>query len=80
MAVKAYVLVKAGVGQSTNVLRSLRRIQGVREADAVTGEYDFIAIVNVEMLENIQDLVTENIHAIGGIVRTKTFVVTAWHQ
>ena len=80
MAVKAYVFVTAEVGKSRNVLRALRQLRGVMEADAVTGEYDLAAIVTVERLEDIQDLVTVDIQSIVGIVRTKTFIATGWHE
>ena len=80
MATKAYVLIETAVGKTTDVLRSLQRVQGVREADAVTGEYDIVAVLEAENLEGIGKLVTGNIHAIGGIQRTKTFVATTWHD
>ncbi len=74
MATKAYVLIETAVGKTKDVLRSLRQVKGVREADAVTGEYDIVAGVEAEDLNSIGELVTGNIHTIGGIQRTTTYL------
>ena len=74
MATKAYVLIETAVGKTKDVLRSLRQVKGVREADAVTGEYDIVAVIEAEDLNSIGELVTGNIHTIGGIQRTTTYL------
>ena len=74
MATKAYVLIETAVGKTKDVLKSLQQMKGVREADAVTGEYDIVAVVEAEDLNSIGELVTGNIHTIGGIQRTTTYL------
>ena len=74
MTTKAYVLIETVVGKTRDVLMSLRSVDGVREADAVTGEYDVVAVVEAESLNAIGDLVTGKIHTIGGIQRTTTYL------
>ena len=74
MTTKAYVLIETAVGKTRDVLMELRSVNGVREADAVTGEYDVVAVVEAESLNAIGDLVTGNIHTIGGIQRTTTYL------
>ena len=74
MATKAYVLIETAVGKTKDVLRSLQGMEGVREADAVTGEYDIVVVVEAENLNSIGELVTGNIHTIGGIQRTTTYL------
>ncbi|MDE2861431.1 MAG: Lrp/AsnC ligand binding domain-containing protein [Chloroflexota bacterium] len=74
MTTKAYVLIETAVGKTRDVLMELRSVHGVREADAVTGEYDVVAVVEAESLNAIGDLVTGNIHTIGGIQRTTTYL------
>ena len=74
MTTKAYVLIETAVGKTRDVLMSLRSVDGVREADAVTGEYDVVAVVEAESLNAIGDLVTGSIHTIGGIQRTTTYL------
>ena len=74
MATKAYVLIETAVGKTKDVLKSLRQVKGVREVDAVTGEYDIVAVIEAENLNSIGELVTGNIHTIGGIQRTTTYL------
>ena len=74
MTTKAYVLIETAVGKTRDVLTALREVHGVREADAVTGEYDVVAVVEAESLNAIGDLVTGSIHTIGGIQRTTTYL------
>jgi DNA-binding Lrp family transcriptional regulator len=74
VATKAYVLIETAVGKTKDVLKSLQGMKGVREVDAVTGEYDIVAVVEAENLNSIGELVTGNIHTIGGIQRTTTYL------
>ena len=74
MTTKAYVLIETAVGKTRDVLMALRSVNGVREADAVTGEYDVVAVVEAESLNGIGELVTGSIHTIGGIQRTATYL------
>ena len=74
MATKAYVLIETSVGKTKDVLGSLRQLNGVKEADAVTGEYDVVAVVEAENLNSIGELVTGKIHTIVGIQRTTTYL------
>lgn len=74
MGTKAYVLIETAVGKTKDVLDALRGIDGVREADAVTGEYDIVAVVEADNLNHIGELVTGKIHTIGGIQRTATYL------
>ena len=71
---KAYVLIETAVGKTKDVLKTLRQVQGVREADAVTGEYDIVAVIEADSLNNIGEMVTGKIHTIGGIQRTTTYL------
>ena len=74
MATKAYVLIETAVGKTKDVLKSLQGMKGVREVDAVTGEYDIVAVVEAENLNSIGELVTGSIHTISGIQRTTTYL------
>ena len=69
---KAYILIQTSVGKSTDVATQLRSYREVQTADAVTGEYGVIAVVEAEDLNAVGDLVTSRIHTLNGIVRTVT--------
>ena len=72
MPTKAYILIETAVGKSRNVAGELRSLNGVETVDPVTGPYDIIAVVAAPDLNAVGDLVTSQIHTIGGIVRTVT--------
>ena len=72
MATKAYILIETAVGKSRGVANELRSLSGVETVDPVTGPYDIIAVVSAPDLNAVGDLVTSQIHTIGGIVRTVT--------
>lgn len=72
MATKAYVLIETVVGKSRDVSRALGSVAGVRNVDNVTGQYDIIATVEAADLNAVGEVVTGQIHTIGGIMRTVT--------
>ena len=74
MEAKAYVLIEAESGRVAEVLAALRAIPGMSAADAVTGPYDIIAIVQTPDPRNIGRLVMNEIQAVEGIKRTVTCI------
>jgi DNA-binding Lrp family transcriptional regulator len=78
---KAYVLIETAAGKTKNVKKALARIKGgtatVTAMDAVTGPYDFIAVVEGQTLDAIGTLVTEAIGTVDGVVRTTTCVTVS---
>ncbi len=72
---KAYVEIKVEPGSNIqNILNSMRAIEGVKEAFAVTGHTDLIASVEASDLKGIANLVTQRIHPIRGVTSTETMV------
>ncbi|OGK77311.1 MAG: hypothetical protein A2X52_07675 [Candidatus Rokubacteria bacterium GWC2_70_16] len=78
---KAYVLIESSAGKTKGVKKALAKIKGARATveamDAVTGPYDFIAVVDGATLDAIGNLVTEFIGTIDGVTRTTTCVAVA---
>ena len=60
------------MGKTKDVVGAIRKVEGVQSAEAVTGPYDVIAVIEKPDVNSIGDLVTRNIHSIGGIARTVT--------
>ena len=60
------------MGSTKNVVDKLKQLQGVKSANAVTGPYDVIAVVESDSLNDLGALVTGKIHPIAGISRTVT--------
>ena len=72
MPTRAFILIETAVGRSRGVAEELRGLPGVENVDPVTGPYDIIAVVSAGDLNAVGDLVTSQIHTIGGIARTVT--------
>lgn len=79
--VKAYVLIETTAGKAKTVKKALAKLKtadsSVTSLDAITGPYDFIAVLEGATLDAIGHLVTEEIGAIDGVTRTTTCVAVA---
>lgn len=73
MAVKAYVLIEADVGKAGAVVSAVRKLEGVKSADSVTGSFDVIAVIAVADLDGVGSVVKQ-IHAVGGVGKTTTCI------
>jgi DNA-binding Lrp family transcriptional regulator len=76
---KAYVLIETAPGKTKSVRKGLSEISTSTLAtlDAVTGPYDFIAVVEGPTLDAIGRLVTDEIGSISGVTRTTTCVAVS---
>jgi DNA-binding Lrp family transcriptional regulator len=72
---KAYVLIHARVGSVPEVVRNLRRLEGVQEADMTFGPYDVVAVIHAEDASHLGRLLTGQIHPIPGIIDTVTCLI-----
>jgi DNA-binding Lrp family transcriptional regulator len=72
MGAKAFVLVITSVGHTKGALNKLKKLDGIKSADAVLGPYDIIAEVEGDSIDSLGKLVTEHVHKIEGIERTLT--------
>jgi DNA-binding Lrp family transcriptional regulator len=72
MAVVAFVLVTTRIGETKEVLKGLKKIDGVKSVDVVLGPYDIIAVVEGDSLESIGKLITGHFHKVEGVERTTT--------
>ena len=74
MGTSAYILIEVQVGRTTDVLRSLRRLDGVVSADVVTDPYDVIALISAPNMAAVADLVTGLVQGVPGVLKTITCV------
>jgi len=75
MAVKAYILFKVSSGSEREICKKIVELDGVLEADIIYGEFDLIAKVTAENLEQLEQFLTEGIRTIPSIVLTSTMIV-----
>jgi len=75
---KAYILIEALLGKAgavTNGIRDLRVTEArLLSADAVTGPFDVVVVVETTDLETLIRSVTDRIHGMDGVRRTITCV------
>lgn len=75
MATKAYVLIKVKAGKTKEVLKTLKRIEGVEQAHPCFGQPDIFSFVNVADEKSLSDLVISKVHTIEGVEETDTHIV-----
>lgn len=75
MSVSAYIFFLVELGKSPGVIDQLRKIPEIVSVAVVTGNYDVIAKIIVENLEELYEIATQKIHMIEGIQDTHTAVI-----
>jgi DNA-binding Lrp family transcriptional regulator len=69
---KAYVLLKIHTGDLNEVVRRLRSVQGVIEANMTFGPFDAVAIVQSDNVNQLGHIVAMGIQPIPGVLETLT--------
>ncbi|MBT3338594.1 MAG: Lrp/AsnC ligand binding domain-containing protein [Anaerolineae bacterium] len=69
---KAYVLINIRNGEGLAVVRQLRRIEGVGEANFTFGPYDAVAVVDAPDIKKVGSIVHDEIQPIPGVLDTLT--------
>jgi DNA-binding Lrp family transcriptional regulator len=72
MAVNAYILIQTEVGKAADVAREIGALEGVANAEDVTGPYDVIVRAEAETVDELGKLVVARVQAVAGITRTLT--------
>jgi DNA-binding Lrp family transcriptional regulator len=72
VVIQAYVLIQTEVGKAAQVAKEVREIEGVAEAEDVTGPYDVIVRAEAKSVDELGKLVVARIQAVEGITRTLT--------
>lgn len=74
MVVKAYVLFKVSSGSEREICKKLVEFDEVLEVSVIYGEYDLIAKVTAQNLEELEEFLTEKVRATPSIVLTSTMI------
>ena len=70
--VNAYILIQTEVGKAAAVASEVRSIEGVTDAEDVTGPYDVIVRAEAKTVDALGKLVVARIQSVEGITRTLT--------
>ena len=78
MAVKAYVLIEAEVGKTSEIIQAVQKVEGVKSADTVTGSYDIVATIEVAGLDAVGDAI-KKLHSVPGTCKTTTLIAVKYY-
>src|SRR5262245_44062844 len=68
--IAAYILIQADAGQAFTVAAALRDLPGISETASLAGPYDVIARAQAHDVDEMATLVTSQVQAIDGVMRT----------
>lgn len=69
---KAYVLINIRTGDVKEVVKNLRRIEGVLEANMTFGPYDAVVVIEVSDINGVGAVLAGQIQPIPGVLETLT--------
>ena len=69
---KAYIMMNCTLGEEKEVIQSLQKIVGIKEAHGTLGLYDIVAQIECTTDEKIQEIVTQQIRKIPKIHSSMT--------
>ena len=72
---RAFVLINVESGSEDEVLKELKKIEGVEEAYFSYGVYDLITKIKADTMENLKDIVTRRIRALSKVRSTLTLIM-----
>jgi DNA-binding Lrp family transcriptional regulator len=72
--VTSFILMKVERPRLRSIADDLLAIEGIAEVYSVAGPYDLIAVARVKEHEQLNDLVTEQVAALDGILNTETLI------
>jgi DNA-binding Lrp family transcriptional regulator len=72
---RAFVLINVESGSEDEVLKELKKIEGVEEAYFSYGVYDLITRIKADSMEKLKDMVTRQIRALSKVRSTLTLIM-----
>jgi DNA-binding Lrp family transcriptional regulator len=70
----AFVLINTELGAETDVLKELKKVEGVEEAYGVYGTYDIIARVKADTMDKLKETVTWHVRRLDKVRATLTLM------
>jgi DNA-binding Lrp family transcriptional regulator len=71
----AFVLINTEIGSENDVLKEMKKVEGVDEASAVYGVYDIVARVKADTMDRLKEIVTWRIRRLDKVRSTLTMIV-----
>jgi len=70
----AFVLINAESGSEADVLKELKKVEGVAEAFSVYGTYDIVAKVTLDSMDRLKEILTYRIRRLDKVRATLTLM------
>ena len=71
----AFVMINAELGTEKALIKELRSIEGVVEANEVYGVYDIVVKVDLPSMDRLKEVISRRIRALSGVRSTLTMMV-----
>lgn len=71
---KAYVLIKIRAGEVKDVVRQLKKMDGVLEAHMTFGPYDAVALITANDIGSLGTMIATSIQPLPGVEQTLTCI------
>jgi DNA-binding Lrp family transcriptional regulator len=71
---KVFVEISVARGKVGKTLHELRRMKEIRAVSVVTGHCDILSTAEVNSIEDLSRLITDEVQSLQGILRTETLV------
>jgi len=71
----AFVLINAEIGSEEEVLKEMKKVEGVVEAFVVYGVYDVVAKIRADTMDKLKDTVTWHVRRLNKVRSTLTMIV-----
>jgi DNA-binding Lrp family transcriptional regulator len=71
----AFVLINTEIGSELDVLKDLKKVEGVKECFPVYGVYDIVAKIEADTMDKLKDTVTWRVRRLDKVRSTLTMIV-----
>ncbi len=72
----AYVLLNTEIGAETEVVKALKKLEGVESAFNLWGVYDVIASVKADTMDGLSDIINRQIEKIDKVHSKLTMIIS----
>ena len=71
----AFVMINAELGSEKELIKEIKQIEGVKEANEVYGVYDIVLKIEGETMDKLKEVISRRIRSMKGVRSTLTMVV-----
>jgi len=76
----AFVLINTEIGAENEVMKTIKKVEGVQEAYAVYGVYDVVAKIGASTMDKLKEIVTWHVRRLDKVRSTLTMIVVEEQQ